>query len=56
MPKTSITKVILLSNIRYDEKTGLLNAIKTNLTLINLFLLIKGPTSEKNLCRYLLTF
>ncbi|CAD8113583.1 unnamed protein product [Paramecium sonneborni] len=41
---------------RYDEKTGLLYPIKTNLTLINLVLLIKGPTSEKNLCRVLLSF
>lgn len=39
---------------RYNVKTGKLEAIKTNLNLVNLTLWITGPMTEKNLCIVLL--
>jgi UDP-N-acetylglucosamine--dolichyl-phosphate N-acetylglucosaminephosphotransferase len=41
---------------RYDPETGLLHAIPTNLTLINVALLIMGPCTEKELGRRLCIF
>jgi len=34
----------------YNVKTGKLEKIKTNLNLINLYLWIRGPLTEKRLC------
>ena len=41
---------------KYNTKTKLLEGKPTNLNLLNLFLCVLGPTSERNLCVYLLTF
>ena len=41
---------------RYDNKKDLLHSIPSNLNLVNLFLRIFGPMSEKNLCVCLLVF
>lgn len=40
---------------KYNQTTGLLEPIKTNLNLVNLVLLITGPMNEDNLCRVLLS-
>lgn len=37
--------------MRYNVETQKLECIKTNLTLINLALYVKGPTTEKDLCK-----
>jgi len=34
----------------YNVKTGKLETIKTNLNLINIYLWIRGPLTEKRLC------
>lgn len=39
----------------YNTKTKLLEGKSSNLNLLNLFLCMFGPTSERNLCVYLLT-
>ncbi|KYQ91733.1 hypothetical protein DLAC_07515 [Tieghemostelium lacteum] len=41
---------------KYNPETGKMEAIPSNLTLLNLFLMIFGPMTEKQLCIYLLIF
>eukprot|EP01133_Synstelium_polycarpum_P004354 gene4354-5084_t len=41
---------------KHNPETGKMEAIPTNLTLLNLFLMIFGPMTEKQLCVYLLAF
>jgi len=40
----------------YNTETKLLEGKPTNLNLLNYFLIVKGPTSEKRTCDYLLIF
>ncbi len=39
-----------------DPRTGLLVGVKTNWNVLNMALLLLGPTSERSLCIYLLFF
>eukprot|EP01112_Ceratiomyxa_fruticulosa_P013683 TRINITY_DN3864_c0_g1_i3.p1 TRINITY_DN3864_c0_g1~~TRINITY_DN3864_c0_g1_i3.p1 ORF type:complete len:445 (+),score=73.20 TRINITY_DN3864_c0_g1_i3:3-1337(+) len=41
---------------KYNNNTGKLEGIPTNLNLINLFLIITGPLSERTLCVLVLSF
>jgi len=41
---------------KFNPETGKMHAIPTNLTILNLFLMIFGPMTERKLCIYLLAF